>query len=106
MNLRGKIVPVLDLRTILGMESVEDTIESRIIVLERAAAEVGVVVDCVREVTTISEEQISDPPEFGERIETGFLLGMGTVGTKVTLLLDFERALESTGRLFSTSHGR
>ena len=97
MNLRGKIVPVLDLREILGMERVEATDESRIIVLERGAAEVGVVVDRVCEVTAIVDEAISEPPEFGERVDTRIVLGMGKVGVKVTILLDLDQALESTG---------
>jgi purine-binding chemotaxis protein CheW len=96
MNLRGKIVPVLTLRTILGMESVEDTDDSRVIVIEVGSAEVGVTVDSVHEVATIKDEEIGDPPEFGEQIKTEFVLGMGTVGGEVTILLDFDRALEST----------
>ncbi len=96
MNLRGKIVPVLDLRMILGMEAPPDTHESRIVVFEANQAETGLIVDRVREVLTMSRESIGDTPEFGFEVYTDFVQGMGKHGDSVTILLDFEKAFDFT----------
>ena len=92
MNLRGKIVAVLDLRMILGMEAPEDTHETRIIVFETSQAETGLIVDRVCEVLTMKRESIEDAPRFGFEVNTDFVQGMGKHGDSVTILLDFEKA--------------
>ncbi len=97
MNLRGKIVPVLDLRRILGMPSQRDCPESRIVVMETQSADIGFVVDCVSEVLTIADEQIGDAPEFGVRVDIECIQGAGKLDGRVIILLDLNRALESSG---------
>ncbi len=97
INLRGKVIPVVDLRMKFGMDSAEDTEQSCIIVVEVAANEgaitMGVVVDRVAEVLDVSVAQVEPPPAFGAAVDTAFILGMGKVGDNVIMLLDIRRVL-------------
>lgn len=97
INLRGRIIPVVDLRTKFGMEAIDDSGQTCIVVVEIETSEssvtMGVVVDQVSEVTDIKADQIEPPPRFGVAVETGFLLGMGKVGDKVIILLDIQQVL-------------
>jgi purine-binding chemotaxis protein CheW len=93
INLRGKIVPVLDLRSKLDMPSAEPTSESCIIVVRTQSIEVGVIVDRVREVLDVPEDDVEVPPDIG--IDTTYLLGIGKTHGRVKLLLDIDRVLES-----------
>lgn len=94
INLRGTVIPVLDLRQKFGMETREDTERTCIIViqvhLEHAAVTIGIVVDEVSEVVAIEESQMELPPSFGAAVDTQFLLGMGKVGDKVVMLLNVD----------------
>lgn len=97
INLRGKVIPVVDLRLKFGMESRADTERTCIIVVQihRAGARVtmGIIVDDVSEVLNISTEQLEAPPSFGSSVDTEFILGMGKVAQKVVMLLDIDRVL-------------
>jgi purine-binding chemotaxis protein CheW len=93
INLRGKIVPVLDLRSKLDMPPAEPTSESCIIVVRTQSIEVGVIVDRVREVLDVPEDDVEVPPDIG--IDTTYLLGIGKTHGRVKLLLDIDRVLES-----------
>lgn len=93
MNLRGKIIPVLDLRRVLAMQPVPDDEETRIIVVELTEIEVGIVVDRVQEVLDVAEEGVEDPPSFGLAVNTDFVLGMAKSEGRVTILLDVDRVL-------------
>ncbi len=97
INLRGRVIPVVDLRMKFGMDAAEDTEQSCIIVVEVAANDgsitMGVVVDQVAEVLDVSVEQIEPPPAFGAAVDTAFILGMGKVGDNVIMLLDIRRVL-------------
>jgi len=93
INLRGKIVPVLDLRAKLDMPSAEPTNESCIIVVRSQSIEVGVIVDRVREVLDVPADDIEVPPDIG--IDTTYLLGIGKTHGRVKLLLDIDRVLDS-----------
>ena len=99
INLRGKIIPVIDLRIKFSMESQEDTERTCIIVAQVSRGEnqitMGVIVDEVSEVLDIAEEQIEEPPSFGSAVETDFLLGMGKIDQKVVMLLDVDKVLSS-----------
>ncbi len=76
MNLRGRIIPVLDLRHVFQMAPTEDRSETRIIVVQLETLEAGLVVDSVQEVRYIDEDNIETPPSFGVAINTDFVLGM------------------------------
>ena len=77
INLRGKVIPVLDLRSKLDVSLKEQTEETCIIVVQAERLEMGLVVDKVSEVLDISDANIEDPPSFGEVINTDFILGIG-----------------------------
>lgn len=94
INLRGKIIPVMDLRVKFGMESEEYDERTCIIVAEVLIKGVqkllGVVVDTVSEVVTISDDQIEPPPEYGTAIEHNSILGIGKIKDRVVIILDID----------------
>jgi len=97
INLRGQVIPVIDLRSKLGMQSAEVTEETCIIVVEASRNgqknDTGLVIDRVQEVLYIAGEQIQETPEFGSSIKTDFILGLGKVGKSVKILLDIDKVL-------------
>jgi purine-binding chemotaxis protein CheW len=99
INLRGKVIPVIELRRKFGMETREDTDRTCIVVVQVAGASgtvtMGLLVDEVSEVLNVTGEQIEAPPSFGAKVETDFILGMGKVGQKVVMLLDADKVLSS-----------
>lgn len=99
INLRGKVIPVVDLRLKFGLESKEDTNRTCIIVVQVArgneSVTMGILVDEVSEVLDINGEQIEPAPTFGDTVSTDFILGMGKVAQKVVMLLDVEKVLSS-----------
>jgi purine-binding chemotaxis protein CheW len=103
INLRGKVIPVIDLRLKFSMEERDATKETCIIVVDVQDTLVGIMVDTVSEVLDISTEQIEDPPRFGTQVDTDFILGMGKVNNKVKILLDIEKVLSSEDLVLVTS---
>lgn len=97
INLRGKVIPVLDLRLKFGMPGTEDTERTCIIVVQVVRGDgpvtMGLIVDEVSEVIDIAASQIEPPPSLGANVDTEFILGMGKVGDKVVMLLDVDKAL-------------
>ena len=93
MNLRGKVIPVVDLRLKFGMDKVPRTKETCIVVIETASGQVGAVVDAVSEVVDLTLEQIGPPPVLGEEKELAFVKGMGKLSDKVIVLVDVVNAL-------------
>ncbi len=95
INLRGAVIPVVDLRVKFGMASREITDSSCIIVIEidngSSVVPTGVLVDRVSEVMAVTQDQIQEAPEFGSSIETDFILGMAKVDNSVKILLDINR---------------
>jgi len=100
VNLRGKVIPVVDLRRKFGMEVQADTERTCIVVvrvrLEGQDIIVGLIVDDVREVLAIAENQLEAVPRFSKDVETGFLLGMAKIAQRVVMLLDVDQILSST----------
>jgi len=96
-NLRGKVIPVIDLRLKFGMESIEYTDRTCIIVVEIRGKErkiqMGIVVDSVSEVLNIKPGEIEDTPVFGTEVDTDYILGMAKAGGGVKILLDIDRVL-------------
>ena len=93
INLRGKVIPVVDLRMKFGMPSVEETMETCIIVVDLGDLLTGIVVDRVSEVRDIRAEDIEDTPQFGVSVNTEFITGFGRIGDRVAILLDIRKAL-------------
>ena len=99
INLRGKVIPVIDLRAKFGMETTETTEQTCIIVVEITQQgqgfNTGIVVDRVQEVLDIAGEDIEDTPQFGSNVATDFILGMGKIGESVKILLDINKVLDA-----------
>jgi purine-binding chemotaxis protein CheW len=97
INLRGRVISVVDLRTRFAMPPVERTEQTCIIVVEIQSdgrrVSMGIVVDRVLEVLNISAANIEDSPNFGAHIDTSFILGMGKIDGTVKILLDIDRVL-------------
>jgi purine-binding chemotaxis protein CheW len=102
VNLRGKVIPVFDLRLKFGLEKKEDTDRTCIIVVrlsldgnqaEAVEVTLGIIVDEVSEVVNVPAEAIEPPPAFGSSVDVSFLLGVGKLGNKVVMLLDADRIL-------------
>ena len=95
INLRGRIVPVLDLRSKFDMGTTELTDESCIIVVQTSGTPMGLLADRVREVVNISSEQIDPVPYLASDVDTSCFLGIGKTANGVCLLLDIDAVLTS-----------
>jgi len=97
INLRGKVIPVIDLRLKFGLPSQDDTEQTCIIVVQVTTAHekvmMGLLVDGVSEVLNIATSDIEDPPAFGERICTDYMRGVAKIKGTVKILLDIDRVL-------------
>ena len=94
INLRGKVIPVVDLRTKFGLERAEYNEETCVIVVDVGML-MGIIVDTVQEVHDIAEGDIEPPPHLGASVDTSFILGMGKVNNDVKILLDIDKVLTS-----------
>ena len=97
INLRGKVIPVMDLRLRFGMEEIDYTERTCIVVVEIEGASgtvmIGVVVDSVSEVLNIKGEDVEETPTFGTKMNTEYILGMAKMEGSVKILLDIDRVL-------------
>lgn len=93
INLRGKVIPVVDLRLKFGFKEMYHTIETCIIVVEVRNKLTGVIVDTVSEVLDVSSEGLEPAPHLGEGINTEIFLGMAKIKNKVKILLDIDKVL-------------
>jgi len=92
INLRGKVIPVVDLRLKFDMESAEYTDATCVIVVDVGTL-MGIIVDTVQEVLDIDDTEIDPPPPLGASVDTSFILGMGKVKDAVKILLDIDKVL-------------
>ncbi len=95
-NLRGTVVPVLDLRRRFNLESCEDTSSTRIVIINTEGAKVGIVVDEVTEVLKVSRKSIQPPPPMSTTIESAFINGIARINERLVILLDLEKVLASS----------
>jgi len=93
LNLRGTIVPIVELRTTFGMETIDYTMFTVIVVVVVRDRIMGLVVDSVSDVLNISQKDIQASPEFGSRVDVSFLNGIGKSGDKLVALLNIDRLL-------------
>ena len=97
INLRGAVVPVVDLALRFGREALDNTKRTCIVIVEIESAkgshEMGVVVDAVSEVLEISHDDIEPPPEFGGHIRSDFIKGMGKINGKFVIILNANKVL-------------
>lgn len=95
INLRGTIVPVIDLRLKLHLKEARYDAFTVMIVLNVEQRVVGIVVDSVSDVIPLNSEQIRPTPEFGAAVDTRFIAGIGTQDDRMLILLDIETLLDS-----------
>ena len=99
INLRGSVVPVIDLRLILSMPAVEKTVDTCIIIAEvnmdGEPLHLGMLADSVQEVIDIDPSQIDPPPRLGSMLNTEFIRGMGKRGEGFFIILNIDQVLSS-----------
>jgi purine-binding chemotaxis protein CheW len=99
VNLRGKVIPVVDLRLKFGLPAIDYSERTCIIVVEisgqSGAIKIGIVVDAVSEVLNVKGEDIENTPAFGTRVNTDYILGMAKMGGSVKILLDIDKVLST-----------
>jgi purine-binding chemotaxis protein CheW len=99
INLRGKVIPIIELRKKFSMEVTEDTDKTCIIIVKIGDDEtgtiLGIIIDEVSEVLDIAAKDIQEAPSFGNDVNTEFILGIGTIEGKVKMLLDIDKVLSS-----------
>lgn len=97
INLRGKVIPVVDLRRKFNMEAMDYTDRTCIVVVETvgdaASVMMGIVVDSVSEVLNIKSADIEDTPTFGVKLNTQYILGMAKINNAIKILLDIDLVL-------------
>ncbi len=95
INLRGIIVPIVDMRIKFRLGKAEYDQFTVVIILNVADRVVGMVVDGVSDVITLTPEQIRPAPEFGAAIDTQYVMGLGTVDERMLILVDIEKLMTS-----------
>lgn len=99
INLRGKVIPVIDLRLKFAMAEAEYTERTCIIVVEISGGTgfllIGIIVDSVSEVLNVKSAEIEDAPVFGTSLDTAYILGMAKIVGRVKILLDIDQVLNS-----------
>ena len=93
INLRGKVIPVVNLRTIFYLPAAEQTRESRIVVVDLGGQQTGIMVDAVTEVLRIAAESVEPPSSVITGADSDYLLGIAKVEGKMITLLDLEKVL-------------
>ena len=93
INLRGQLIPIIDLRARFGMPRAEHTKNTRIVVTEIGAKRVGMVVDSVSEVLRLPVEHIEPAPEMITGVETEYIRGVGKIEDRLIILLDLARII-------------
>lgn len=95
INLRGSVVPVVDMRVKFGMGEIEKTVNTVIIIIEieldGMSTMIGAMVDSVQEVIDLDSEHIEPPPKIGTKLNTEFIKGMGKLGNQFLIILDIEK---------------
>jgi len=96
VNLRGVIVPIVDMRIKFGLGKAEYNQFTVVIILNVAHRVVGMVVDSVSDVLQLSGEQIREAPQFGSSLDTEYITGLGTVDERMLILIDIEKLMTSS----------
>ncbi len=99
INLRGKVIPVMDLRLRFRMDAIDYTERTCIIVVEiegsAGTVQIGIVVDAVSEVLNVNAEDVEETPTFGAKLNMDYILGMAKMEGGVKILLDIDKVLSS-----------
>jgi purine-binding chemotaxis protein CheW len=95
INLRGDVIPIVDLRDRFGLQTIEQTAMTRVIVVEVEGRLVGVVVDSASQVVRVPADQFDPPPPMAGKTTQGFITGVGKMGEKLIITVDVDRILSS-----------
>jgi len=95
MNLRGTIVPIVDLRIKFGVGKAEYDAFTVVVVLRIMNRTIGIVVDSVSDVLQLTSEEIRQPPQFGAALDTEYLMGLGALEGRMLILVDIEKLISS-----------
>jgi len=95
INLRGKVIPIIDLRTRLGLEKIEHNKDTRIIVVEFDSVTIGFIVDSVNEVLRISKSITEAPPELVTGINSDYITAVGKLEDRLLILLDLNKVINT-----------
>ncbi len=93
INLRGKVIPVVDLRKRFGLPAEDESKENRIVVVDIGAQDIGVIVDAVTEVLRIATESVEPPASVITTADSEYLLGIAKLNSRLIILLDLEQVL-------------
>ena len=96
INLRGIIVPIVDMRIKFNLGKVEYNQFTVVIILNLANRVMGIVVDGVSDVITLTPEQLKPAPEFGTSLDTQYITGLGTVDERMIIVMDIEKLMSSS----------
>jgi purine-binding chemotaxis protein CheW len=96
INLRGIIVPIVDMRIKFKLQNVSYDQLTVVIILNLASRVVGMVVDGVSDVIALTQEQIKIAPQFGATLDTKYLMGLGTIDERMLILVDIEKLMNSS----------
>jgi len=102
VQMRGRVVPVIDLRRRFGLPAAEPTLDSRVVVVERGGRVVGLLADSAREVIQLDESTLEAPPEVLTAHGDGFVRSVARAGGRLVMLIDFQKVVGEE----STSHGQ
>jgi len=94
-NLRGTVLPVIDLRKRFNLPAEKGTKDSRIVVVEIDGAQVGMVVDAVTEVLSVSDEDVEPPPSIVTTLDSAFITGIAKVDGRLIILLELSQVLDT-----------
>lgn len=95
MNLRGQIIPIVDMRLKLNMPQIEPKMETAIVIVNIGKLNVGFIVDKVEEVASISENELSEPPKFGSKVATEFIKYMANTKGGVIMIINLDKIFNS-----------
>lgn len=104
INLRGRVVPVMDLGLNLGLDTIEKTVNTAIIIVETeiedSIVELGVMTDAVQNVMDLSPQDIEPAPRMGLTLKADFITGMGQLGDNFLIILDIDRVLTQDNKAY------
>ncbi|MCX7708904.1 MAG: chemotaxis protein CheW [Clostridia bacterium] len=94
INLRGEIIPIMDLRLKFSMPSMEETEDTRIIIVKIEEMPIGIIVDAVAEVLELKDDAIENITNFSNDLSVDYILGVGKVNDRIVTLLNIEKLLK------------
>jgi purine-binding chemotaxis protein CheW len=105
VQVRGRVIPVIDLRARFGLPPVPRTLDSRVIVVQTGDRHVGLLADSAREVVRIDDDQFRPPPEVVAEQSAGFVRSIAQAGNRIVMRVDFEKVIGQSAVSEEQNHG-